>query len=60
MGLWVELGIFGLALAFGLWQLHDVKKAREETQRRKALEQQRQEKGQARQGGADGPADPPA
>ncbi len=60
MGLWVELGIFGLALAFGLWQLHDVKKAREETQRRKALEQQRPGKDQARQGGADGPADPPA
>jgi len=60
MGLWVELGIFGLALAFGLWQLHDVKKAREETQRRKALEQQRQEKDQARQGGADGPSDPRA
>ena len=60
MGLWVELGIFGLALAFGLWQLHDVKKAREETQRRKALEQQRQREDQARQGRADGPADPPA
>ena len=59
MGLWVELGIFGLALAFGLWQLHDVKKAREETQRRKALEQQRQGEDQARQGSADGSADPP-
>lgn len=32
MGLWVELGIFGLALAFGLWQIHDVRKARERTQ----------------------------
>ena len=32
MGLWVELGIFGLALAFGLWQLHDVRKARERTE----------------------------
>jgi len=60
MGLWVELGIFGLALAFGLWQLHDVKKAREETQRRKALERDRQRADQARLGGADGPADPPA
>jgi Flp pilus assembly protein TadB len=59
MGLWVELGIFGLALAFGLWQLHDVKKAREETRRQKAREQARQLEDQARQGGAGGPADPP-
>jgi hypothetical protein len=33
MGLWVELGIFGVALAFGLWQLWDVKKAREQSRR---------------------------
>ena len=45
MGIWVELGIFGLALAFGLWQLYDVKQAREETRRRKeqALEQEREQ-----------------
>jgi hypothetical protein len=34
MGIWVELGIFGLALAFGLWQIHDVKKAMKERERR--------------------------
>ncbi len=58
MGIWIELGIFGLALAFGLWQLHDVKKAREETQRQKAREREAQT--QARPGSTDGPADPPA
>ena len=24
MGIWIELGIFGLVIAFGLWQIHDV------------------------------------
>jgi hypothetical protein len=24
MGMWIELGIFVLVLAFGLWQIHDV------------------------------------
>ena len=27
MGIWIELGVFVLALAFGLWQIRDVKKA---------------------------------
>ena len=36
MGIWVELGIFGLALAFGLWQIHDVKKAREASRLQRA------------------------
>ena len=36
MGIWIELGVFGLALAFGLWQIHDVKKAREASARRRA------------------------
>ncbi|MEK0416707.1 MAG: hypothetical protein RI949_713 [Pseudomonadota bacterium] len=31
MAIWIELGVFVLALAFGLWQIHDVKKAREKT-----------------------------
>lgn len=26
MGIWIELGVFAIALAFGLWQIHDVKK----------------------------------
>ena len=38
MGIWIELGIFGLALAFGLWQIHDVKKAREATRRQRAAQ----------------------
>ena len=40
MGIWVELGIFVLALAFGLWQIHDVKKARLRTQQMRAQERQ--------------------
>lgn len=39
MGIWIELGVFGLALAFGLWQIHDVKKAREATARQRAQAQ---------------------
>ena len=38
MGIWVELGVFVLALAFGLWQIHDVKKAMRERERREARE----------------------
>ena len=47
MGLWVELGVFVLALAFGLWQIQDVKKAREATRRQRA---QAQEPSQAQTG----------
>lgn len=36
MGIWLELGIFLLVIAFGLWQIHDVKKAREATRRQRA------------------------
>lgn len=35
MAIWFELGIFAIALAFGWWQLHDVKKAREASRRRR-------------------------
>ena len=38
MGMWIELGVFVLALAFGLWQIHDVKKAMRERERREARE----------------------
>jgi cytochrome oxidase assembly protein ShyY1 len=27
MGIWIELGIFIVVLLWGVWQLHDVKKA---------------------------------
>ncbi|MEY2621012.1 MAG: hypothetical protein RIT26_832 [Pseudomonadota bacterium] len=33
MGIWIELGVFVLALAFGLWQIRDVKKAMAERER---------------------------
>ena len=48
MGIWIELGIFLLVIVWGLWQLHDVKKARAKTQADKALAdkaQQSQETG---------------
>ena len=54
MGIWVELGVFVLALAFGLWQIHDVKKAREASRRRRQAEED------AAQEGASGHSDPPA
>lgn len=38
MAIWFELGIFVVALAFGWWQLHDVKKARQATQSRREAE----------------------
>ncbi len=28
MGMWIELGIFLVMLAWGIWQLQDVKKAK--------------------------------
>ncbi|MEY2803532.1 MAG: hypothetical protein RL657_868 [Pseudomonadota bacterium] len=40
MGIWIELGIFVLALAFGVWQIHDVKKAMKERQRRESQDKQ--------------------
>jgi hypothetical protein len=36
MGIWIELGIFLVVIAFGFYQLHDVKKAQTE---RRAREQ---------------------
>lgn len=36
MAIWFELGIFLVVLAFGLWQLHDVKKAIREREQREA------------------------
>lgn len=36
MGIWIELGVFALALAFGLWQIHDVKQAQKKTARERA------------------------
>lgn len=38
MGIWIELGVFLVALAFGIWQLRDVKKAQAERRAREASE----------------------
>ena len=38
MALFFELGIFALALAFGIWQLRDVAKARAETAAKRLAE----------------------
>ena len=35
MGIWIEVGIFVVALAFGIWQLRDVGRARAELRARK-------------------------
>lgn len=34
MGIWIELGIFGLVFVFAFWQLHDVKKERRKREER--------------------------
>lgn len=33
MGIWIELGIFGIVIVFALWQLHDVRQAKLKRQR---------------------------
>jgi hypothetical protein len=38
MGIWLELGIFGLVLIFEFWQMHDVRKAQAQTREQRALE----------------------
>lgn len=38
MGIWLELGIFVLVIVFGLWQIHDVRKAQEQTRRQREAE----------------------
>lgn len=38
MGIWLELGIFGLVFVFAFWQMHDVRKAQEKTRQQRALE----------------------
>lgn len=40
MGIWIELGIFLVVIAFGFWQLHDVKKAQAERRAREATNNQ--------------------
>lgn len=43
MGIWLELGIFGLVFVFAFWQMHDVRKAQEHTRQQRAREKAAQE-----------------
>jgi hypothetical protein len=43
MGIWIELGIFGLVFIFAFWQMHDVRKAQEQTRQQRAREKAEQE-----------------
>jgi ABC-type nickel/cobalt efflux system permease component RcnA len=38
MAIWLELGIFGLVFVFAFWQMHDVRKAQEQTRQQRARE----------------------
>jgi Tfp pilus assembly protein PilX len=42
MGIWIELGIFGLVFLFAFWQMHDVRKAQEKTRQQRAREKAEQ------------------
>ncbi|MFN7856396.1 MAG: hypothetical protein ACK5OA_07420 [Acidovorax sp.] len=39
----MELGIFGLVFVFAFWQMHDVRKAQEQTRQQRAREKAAQE-----------------
>ena len=43
MGIWLELGIIGLVFVFAFWQMHDVRKAQEQTRQQRAREKAAQE-----------------
>jgi hypothetical protein len=43
MGIWLELGIFGLVFVFAFWQMHDVRKAQEQTRQQRVREKAAQE-----------------
>ena len=43
MGIWLELGIFGLVFVFAFWQMHDVRQAQEQTRQQRAREKAQQE-----------------
>jgi hypothetical protein len=40
MGIWLELGIFGLVFVFAFWQMHDVRKAQEQTRLQRERERE--------------------
>lgn len=43
MGIWLELGVFGLVFVFAFWQMHDVRKAQEQTRLQRAREKEARE-----------------
>lgn len=47
MGIWLELGIFGVVFVFAFWQMHDVRKAQEQTRQQRAREKAAQEAAEA-------------
>jgi hypothetical protein len=53
MGIWLEMGIFGLVLIFAVWQMHDVRKAQAQTRKQRALEAQETQARKAQQPGQD-------
>lgn len=59
MGIWLELGIFGLVFVFAFWQMHDVRKAQEQTrQQREREREQAQAQDQAASDQSSGQAAP--
>jgi ABC-type nickel/cobalt efflux system permease component RcnA len=59
MGIWLELGIFGLVFIFAFWQMHDVRKAQEQTRQQRAREKAAQEAQQAADAAAKDSPKPP-
>ncbi|WP_090140186.1 hypothetical protein [Limnohabitans sp. DM1] len=55
MGIWLELGIFGLVFVFAFWQMHDVRKAQEHTRQQRAREKAAQEAKDAREAAKQAP-----
>lgn len=43
MGIWLELGIFGLVFVFAFWQMHDVRKAQQQTRLQREQERAREQ-----------------
>lgn len=53
MGIWLELGIFGLVFVFAFWQMHDVRKAQAQTRQQRERENAAQDAAAATSAKAD-------
>jgi len=53
MGIWLELGIFGLVFVFAFWQMHDVRKAQAQTRQQREREKAAQDAAAATSAKAD-------